>query len=209
MASGTTIGGAQLAEGVLWKQVQAFVGILKASSITTQKLKLLVRRSNAASPHPPSSLPLDLQHQLPSKFEHTIVIAILSTFSAASLSSLLAITNYPAFKTHQHAHGSRPTEPDHDILSKRDGFGSISNKQASNLILTDLGPAAPITNAGLHALLPGLPEPLLGHPTFTAVLLEDHVVLVLHSLAPAHELCQMNHHLSRDGPPATPAHLSR
>lgn len=90
MASGITIGGARLAEAVLRKQVQSFVSILRTSSVT-QRLKLLVRRPNAASRHPPPLPPLDPQHRSPSKLEHTIV-AILSTFSAASLSSLLAIT---------------------------------------------------------------------------------------------------------------------
>ncbi|OAV86995.1 hypothetical protein PTTG_03707 [Puccinia triticina 1-1 BBBD Race 1] len=93
MASGVAIGGARLAEGLVRKQVQAIVRILITSPIS-QKFSRLLRchtpatTSDLQAKSSESDLSLDRR---PSKLEHTIV-AILSTFSAASLSSLLAIT---------------------------------------------------------------------------------------------------------------------
>ncbi|KAA1110808.1 hypothetical protein PGT21_032124 [Puccinia graminis f. sp. tritici] len=81
MASGVAIGGARLAEGLVRKQIQAIVRLLRASSIR-QRFSRLVRPSSTGQ--------ADVSRR-PSKLEHTLV-ALLSTFSAASLSSLLAIT---------------------------------------------------------------------------------------------------------------------
>ncbi|KAH9470263.1 hypothetical protein MJO29_004467 [Puccinia striiformis f. sp. tritici] len=88
MASGIAIGGARLAEGLIRRQVQAIVRFLRTSLIT-RKLRQIVRRSTKkSSDHEHDHL--SSSDDRPSKLEHNVV-AILSTFSAASLSSLLAI----------------------------------------------------------------------------------------------------------------------
>ncbi|POW09637.1 hypothetical protein PSTT_06657 [Puccinia striiformis] len=83
MASGIAIGGARLAEGLIRRQVQA-INILDHSKAEANRETVDQKIFNHEHDHLSSS------DDRPSKLEHNVV-AILSTFSAASLSSLLAI----------------------------------------------------------------------------------------------------------------------
>ncbi|PLW32428.1 hypothetical protein PCASD_17534 [Puccinia coronata f. sp. avenae] len=88
MASGITIGGARLTEGLVRRQLQLLLRMLKTCCIARKLRQLVVRRTTTGS-----DLQSDLQQSAlhVSHLEHTLV-RVFSTFSAASLSSLVAIT---------------------------------------------------------------------------------------------------------------------